>query len=260
MHVCRESQCGLGSGIKRLGGGYSPPSHSHTSSKSTHNDDQKMHISFLASLLFATSALAAPATLCGAGLTPCGPDCFKPSEGLYHCVNNRIQQGPGANNAPAPPASAPPAAPAPAPQAPPPATGGAPSSLIPATNVVPGNPACQGDSVGPVNGVRIPCRCPVTDAQLSAAVFQQNPNLPTGPDLDSTLIRFQQTLATLQTFKCPAASTQIKGKLDKLGALKASGRAVSVEEVNAAIAITTGVFRPVLVGAAGPGFEGQPRQ
>ncbi|KAJ3163072.1 hypothetical protein HDU86_002241 [Geranomyces michiganensis] len=208
---------------------------------------------FAAAVLFAASALAAPATLCGAGLTPCGPDCFNPAEGLYHCVNNRIQQGPG--NVAAPPA---------APQQQPPASPPSPSpasSLIPATNVVPGNPACQGDSIGPVNGgVRIPCRCPVPDAQLAAAVFQQNPNLPTGPDLDSTLVRFQLTLGTLQTFKCPAASTLIKGKLDKLGALKASGRAVSVDEVNAVISATAPLFRPVLVGAAGPGFDGQPKQ
>ncbi|KAI8585712.1 hypothetical protein BDZ88DRAFT_431782 [Geranomyces variabilis] len=214
---------------------------------------------FAAALLLAASAPAAlaapaPATLCGAGLTPCGPDCFKPSEGLFHCVNDKIQQGPGAGASTAAPPQTP-AAPAPA--------SSPPSSLIPATNVVPGNPACQGDAVGPVNGgVRIPCRCPVPDAQLAAAVFQQNPNLPTGPDLDSTLVRFQLTLGTLQTFKCPAASTLIKGKLDKLGALKASGRAVSVDEVNAVISAgnTAPAFRPVLVGAAGPGFDGQAKQ
>ncbi|TPX66306.1 hypothetical protein SpCBS45565_g04539 [Spizellomyces sp. 'palustris'] len=133
-------------------------------------------------------------------------------------------------------------------------------ALIPPTQVTPGNPACQGDSIGPVNQVRIPCRCPPSDAQLRAIVQQEHPNIPQGLDLDSTLNRFQLTLASLQTLKCPAASTQIKGKLDKLGALKASGRNVPQAEVAAAIRPVEATFSPVLVGAAAPGFNGQRKQ
>ncbi|KAJ3277534.1 hypothetical protein HK104_003216, partial [Borealophlyctis nickersoniae] len=131
---------------------------------------------------------------------------------------------------------------------------------IPPTFVTPGNANCAGDSIGPANGVRIPCRCPPTDDLLAQTTLQQHPDIPRGNDLDSTLQRFQLTLASLQTLKCPAASTQIKPKLDKLGALKASGRAVSDAEVADAIKQTAPVFSPILVGGAGPGFAGQATQ
>ncbi|KAJ3166026.1 hypothetical protein HDU88_003569 [Geranomyces variabilis] len=69
-------------------------------------------------------------TACGAGLTPCGRDCYRASEGRYHCANNSLQQGPAPGGAPAP---APPATPAPPtgggnppPSSPPPSSGSPP--------------------------------------------------------------------------------------------------------------------------------------
>ncbi|KAI9092655.1 hypothetical protein DFS34DRAFT_632670 [Phlyctochytrium arcticum] len=150
-------------------------------------------------------------------------------------------------------------APAPAPNAPaaPKTPTGFNAALIPATEVAPGNPACQGDSVGPINGVRIPCRCPPTDAELAATVQQQHPNIPMGTDLDSTLQRFQLTLASLQTLKCPGAATKLVPKLQKLGQLKATGQAVPDSEVANVIKATGDLFSPKLVAGAGPGFNGQ---
>ncbi|KAI8998073.1 hypothetical protein BC832DRAFT_566785 [Gaertneriomyces semiglobifer] len=146
----------------------------------------------------------------------------------------------------------------PAPTTPNTPTGGL-ASVVPPTLVVPGNPNCAGDSIGPIRGIRIPCRCPPSDAEIAAKLQQDFPDVPVGLDLDSTLQRFQLTLATVQNLKCPGAATQIKGKLDKLGELKASGGA-SNEQVAAAIAPTQALFTPVLVGGAGPGFDGQPSQ
>ncbi|KND02008.1 uncharacterized protein SPPG_09028 [Spizellomyces punctatus DAOM BR117] len=71
-------------------------------------------------LLTAHTAQASPvaqAAQCGPGLTPCGPDCFRESEGLYHCENGQLKQGPAPSNPPpsnqpsAPVGGAPPANP-----------------------------------------------------------------------------------------------------------------------------------------------------
>ncbi|KAJ3163476.1 hypothetical protein HDU86_000055 [Geranomyces michiganensis] len=55
------------------------------------------------------SPLTSRQTACGAGLTPCGRDCFKESEGLYHCENGVLKQGPapgnGTPNTPVPPST-----------------------------------------------------------------------------------------------------------------------------------------------------------
>ncbi|TPX62205.1 hypothetical protein SpCBS45565_g07076 [Spizellomyces sp. 'palustris'] len=62
-------------------------------------------------LLTAHTAQASPvaqAAQCGPGLTPCGPACFRESEGLYHCENGQLKQGPAPSN---PPPSNPPSAP-----------------------------------------------------------------------------------------------------------------------------------------------------
>ncbi|KAI9092654.1 hypothetical protein DFS34DRAFT_688086 [Phlyctochytrium arcticum] len=129
------------------------------------------------------------------------------------------------------------------------------ASLIPATEVTPGNADCQGDSIGPNNGVKIPCSCPPTDAELAATVQQQHPNIPMGTDVDSTLQRFQLTLASLQSLKCPGAATKLVPKLQKLGQLKAG--AASDAEVADIIKATGDVFSPKLFAGAGPGFNGQ---
>ena len=92
-------------------------------------------------------------------------------------------------------------------------------ALVPKTGVAPGVKGCSGerDSDG-VKGVKIPCECPPTDEELAAKTIEQNGDkFPGGSSNQDAIVRSQLTLATLQTFKCPASSTTILARLKAIG-------------------------------------------
>jgi hypothetical protein len=129
--------------------------------------------------------------------------------------------GNGNDNGGAPPAAEAPGAP------PSGATGNAGASsgninaLVPALGFSPGNPNATADRVGPT-GVKVPGRCPPTQAQVNAQVALKNANFPSGTDLESRIQRFEKTLSAIQDLKCPAASTTLLGRLNSLTALRAN--------------------------------------
>jgi hypothetical protein len=93
--------------------------------------------------------------------------------------------------------------------------------LVPALGFSPGNPNATADRVGPT-GVKVPGRCPPTQAQVNAQVALKNANFPSGTDLESRIQRFEKTLSAIQDLKCPAASTTLLGRLNSLTALRAN--------------------------------------
>jgi hypothetical protein len=92
-------------------------------------------------------------------------------------------------------------------------------ALVPALGFSPGNPNATADRVGPT-GVKVPGRCPPTQAQVNAQVALKNANLPSGTDLESRIQRFEKTLSAIQDLKCPASSTTLLGRLNSLTALR----------------------------------------
>src|SRR5690349_14251973 len=99
------------------------------------------------------------------------------------------------------------------------ATSGNISALVPALGFSPGDPNATADRVGPT-GVKVPGRCPPTQAQVNAQVALKNANLPSGTDLESRIQRFERTLSAIQDLKCPASSTTLLGRLKSLTALR----------------------------------------
>jgi hypothetical protein len=95
------------------------------------------------------------------------------------------------------------------------------NALVPALGFSPGNPNATADRVGPT-GVKVPGRCPPTQAQVNAQVALKNANLPSGTDLESRIQRFEKTLSAIQDLKCPASSTTLLGRLNSLTALRAN--------------------------------------
>jgi hypothetical protein len=95
------------------------------------------------------------------------------------------------------------------------------NALVPALGFSPGNPNATADRVGPT-GVKVPGRCPPTQAQVNAQVALKNANFPSGTDLESRIQRFEKTLSAIQDLKCPAASTTLLGRLNSLTALRAN--------------------------------------
>lgn len=93
------------------------------------------------------------------------------------------------------------------------------SALVPALGFSPGNPNATADRVGPT-GVKVPGRCPPTQAQVNAQVALKNANFPSGTDLESRIQRFEKTLSAIQDLKCPASSTTLLGRLNSLTALR----------------------------------------
>ncbi len=93
------------------------------------------------------------------------------------------------------------------------------NALVPALGFSPGNPNATADRVGPT-GVKVPGRCPPTQAQVNAQVALKNANLPSGTDLESRIQRFEKTLSAVQDLKCPASSTTLLGRLNSLTALR----------------------------------------
>jgi hypothetical protein len=93
------------------------------------------------------------------------------------------------------------------------------NALVPALGFSPGNPNATADRVGPT-GVKVPGRCPPTQAQVNAQVALKNANLPSGTDLESRIQRFEKTLSAIQDLKCPASSTTLLGRLNSLTALR----------------------------------------
>src|ERR1041384_4486729 len=67
------------------------------------------------------------------------------------------------------------------------------NALVPALGFSPGNPNATADRVGPT-GVKVPGRCPPTQAQVNAQVAVKNASLPRGTDLESRIQRFERTL------------------------------------------------------------------
>ena len=92
-------------------------------------------------------------------------------------------------------------------------------ALVPALGFSPGDPNATADRVGPT-GVKVPGRCPPTQAQVNAQVALKNANLPSGTDLESRIQRFERTLSAIQDLKCPASSTTLLGRLNSLTALR----------------------------------------
>ena len=93
------------------------------------------------------------------------------------------------------------------------------NALVPALGFSPGDPNATADRVGPT-GVKVPGRCPPTQAQVNAQVALKNGNLPSGTDLESRIQRFEKTLSAIQDLKCPASSTTLLGRLKSLTALR----------------------------------------
>src|SRR5438477_558580 len=93
------------------------------------------------------------------------------------------------------------------------------NALVPALGFSPGNPNATADRVGPT-GVKVPGRCPPTQAQVNAQVALKNANFPSGTDLESRIQRFEKTLSAIQDLKCPASSTTLLGRLNSLTALR----------------------------------------
>ena len=92
-------------------------------------------------------------------------------------------------------------------------------ALVPALGFSPGDPNATADRVGPT-GVKVPGRCPPTQAQVNAQVALKNATLPGGTDLESRIQRFEKTLSAIQDLKCPASSTTLLGRLNSLTALR----------------------------------------
>ncbi|WP_433791369.1 hypothetical protein [Actinoplanes sp. CA-252034] len=101
------------------------------------------------------------------------------------------------------------------------ASSGNTNALVPALGFSPGNPNATADRVGPT-GVKVPGRCPPTQAQVNAQVALKNASLPSGTDLESRIQRFEKTLSAIQDLKCPASSTTLLGRLNSLTALRAN--------------------------------------
>src|SRR6195952_924857 len=99
------------------------------------------------------------------------------------------------------------------------ASSGNTNALVPALGFSPGNPNATADRVGPT-GVKVPGRCPPTQAQVNAQVALKNAVLPSGTDLESRIQRFEKTLSAIQDLKCPASSTTLLGRLNSLTALR----------------------------------------
>jgi hypothetical protein len=97
-------------------------------------------------------------------------------------------------------------------------------ALVPALGFSPGNPNATADRVGPT-GVKVPGRCPPTQAQVNAQVALKNGSLPSGTDLESRIQRFEKTLSAVQDLKCPASSTTLLGRLNSLTALRGNPNA-----------------------------------
>ena len=93
------------------------------------------------------------------------------------------------------------------------------NALVPALGFSPGDPNATADRVGPT-GVKVPGRCPPTQAQVNAQVALKNAVLPSGTDLESRIQRFEKTLSAIQDLKCPASSTTLLGRLNSLTALR----------------------------------------
>ena len=118
-----------------------------------------------------------------------------------------------------------------APQNPPANNAGAGSgdinALVPALGFSPGDPNATADRVGPT-GVKVPGRCPPTQAQVNAQVALKNGTLPSGTDLESRIQRFEKTLSAIQDLKCPASSTTLLGRLNSLTALRGNANSDNI--------------------------------
>jgi hypothetical protein len=102
-------------------------------------------------------------------------------------------------------------------------------ALVPALGFSPGDPNQTADRLGPT-GVRVPGRCPPTQAAVNQQVALRNPRLPTGTDLESRIQRFERTLSALQDLRCPAASTTLVQRLKSLTALRNNPNADAILE------------------------------
>jgi len=101
------------------------------------------------------------------------------------------------------------------------------NSLVPALGFSPGDPNQTADRLGPT-GVRVPGRCPPTQAQVNAQVRLRNPQFPRGTDLNSRIQRFERTLSALQDLRCPASSTTLLSRLQSLTALRGNPNADTI--------------------------------
>src|SRR6188768_3983491 len=129
-------------------------------------------------------------------------------------------------------------------------------ALVPALGFSPGDPNATADRVGPT-GVKVPGRCPPTQAQVNAQVALKNANLPSGTDLESRIQRFEKTLSAIQDLKCPASSTTLLGRLNSLTALRGNAnrdntlRGLGLNETPADKAAATGSGDAAASGATG---------
>ncbi|AGL16176.1 hypothetical protein L083_2666 [Actinoplanes sp. N902-109] len=133
---------------------------------------------------------------------------------------------------------------------------GAIDALVPALGFSPGDPNATADRVGPT-GVKVPGRCPPTQAQVNAQVALKNASLPSGTDLESRIQRFEKTLSAIQDLKCPASSTTLLGRLNSLTALRGNAnrdnvlRGLGLNETPADRAAATGSGDAAASGATG---------
>ncbi|MFG1609546.1 hypothetical protein [Actinoplanes sp. NPDC049265] len=136
------------------------------------------------------------------------------------------------------------------------ASSGGINALVPALGFSPGDPNATADRVGPT-GVKVPGRCPPTQAQVNAQVALKNANLPSGVDLESRIQRFEKTLSAIQDLKCPASSTTLLGRLNSLTALRGNAnrddilRGLGLNETPADRAAATGSGDAAASGATG---------
>ena len=111
-----------------------------------------------------------------------------------------------------------------------------PSGLVPDIGFPPGNPAATTDRLGADGKTNIPGPCPPPQSELNSLLLSIHPETFASEfpkvDLESRIIRFEQTLSGLQELKCPAASTTLKSRLLQLTGL----RSLSKPEVDAKLA------------------------
>ncbi|AEV89136.1 hypothetical protein ACWT_8127 [Actinoplanes sp. SE50] len=130
------------------------------------------------------------------------------------------------------------------------------NALVPALGFGPGDPNATADRVGPT-GVKVPGRCPPTQAQVNAQVALRNASFPSGTDLESRIQRFEKTLSAIQDLKCPASSTTLLGRLKSLTALRGNPdrdnilRGLGLNETPADKATATGSGDAAASGATG---------
>nr|BFE67127.1 hypothetical protein GCM10020092_004280 [Actinoplanes digitatis] len=89
------------------------------------------------------------------------------------------------------------------------------NALVPALGFSPGDPNATADRVGPT-GVKVPGRCPPTQAQVNAQVALKNANLPSGTDLESRIQRFEKDLVGDSRLEMPRIFHDFAGPLEFL--------------------------------------------